>query len=210
MNELETARNKMIDNIRLAYFLLPAFLEPFSKIIQRSHLEEAIEAENWEQLLILLQQYKKVNVFSQGLLDAIASAEDYKKLYERLGIENALAKMSPKELNVIGEWLKAAIYGPFFSDDEEFSTIFGFEREEIAQIVKQWPNIDMSNDLIGPAINNSINWLLSYPHNKYDQWFEYISMSPKDCYEIYQRWRTLTGRANNQKTGKAEFFHNLE
>ena len=75
--------------------------------------------------------------------------------------------MSEEEIGIIGECLHAAVYGPFFPE-WEFSSIFGLEGEEVARVANDLPTIDIEDEVVGPAINNSMNWLLFYPHKKYD------------------------------------------
>jgi hypothetical protein len=210
----EDIHQQIAQHVRAAYALLPPSIAPYSvnSIVAaraHEHLIAAYEREDWDQVLVLLQLYRETNSFSEELLQEIETAAQYTQLYERLGIENALKQMSEEEIRIIGECLRASVDGPFFPD-WEFSSIFGLEREEVAKVANKWPSVDPGNEVVGIAINNSMNWLLSYPHKKYDKWSNFISVSPQKSYEVYNRWRVLTGRNNNQGSGNGEFFYNLE
>jgi hypothetical protein len=89
---------------------------------------------------------------------------------------------------IIRECLNAAVNGPFFPD-WEFATLFGLAREEIKQILNQWPDVDINNGLIKTAINSSFNNLTGYPINEEEKWPEFISVSRKKLIKIYTVWR---------------------
>jgi hypothetical protein len=42
-------------------------------------------------------------------------------------------------------------------------------------------------------INDAINNLFGYPHRKQDEWNNYISVPPMEVYDIYNKFRALTG-----------------
>jgi hypothetical protein len=58
--------------------------------------------------------------------------------------------------------LKAAAAGPFFPD-WEFQTLFGIERQVLAEVANRWPDVDPAKD-VELAVVGSMNHLLGYPH----------------------------------------------
>lgn len=95
--------------------------------------------------------------------------------YQILYLLHAMGK-SKLHRKVTRECLDAVVRGPFFPD-WEFVTLFGFTKEEIKAILDKWPDVDMNNDLIKIAINNSFNNLTGYPINNEEKWSEFISVS---------------------------------
>jgi hypothetical protein len=47
--------------------------------------------------------------------------------------------------------------------------------------------------------------LVGYPHREERQWDRYISVSPRRVYEVYGKFRRLTGMTNNEQAGNAEY-----
>ena len=97
----------------------------------------------------------------------------------------SLLDLRGHEREIVFECLGAAVDGPFFPDDD-FHTIFGLEREDVAEIVKSWPDVDDSDEDVSTAINNAMNNLLGYPHGREDAWDDFISVSPE---EVFCKWR---------------------
>lgn len=97
-------------------------------------------------------------------------------------------KLTPDEQNVIYQCLKATVEGPFFPD-WEFSILFGLKRDEVAELVKVWSNVDHTSKLVQVAINNSLNNLLGYPHKRFDIWNDYISVSPSELADLFRKYR---------------------
>ena len=100
----------------------------------------------------------------------------------------SLADLSDAEIAIVGECLCAAAKGPFFGE-EEFHTLFGLERTEVADIVKAWPDVDDADDVVSLAINNAFVNLLGYPHHCESVWPEYISSSPEEVRRVFTKWR---------------------
>ena len=46
--------------------------------------------------------------------------------------------LTQRQIDIIGEALRAAAYGPFFPETE-YSAIFGIEKEEVALVAEEWP-----------------------------------------------------------------------
>jgi hypothetical protein len=105
-----------------------------------------------------------------------------------------LNSLSPDERQVIFACLAAAAHGPFF-DDDEFHTLFGLERHEVAAIAAAVPNIDDAEENVSLAINNSLNNLLGYPHNEEEAWASLIPASSAEVERIFEKWRNGGGDA---------------
>jgi hypothetical protein len=105
-------------------------------------------------------------------------------------------ELDEREMSVVYECLKAAAYGPFFVDENaddpywEIHALFGLSITELREIADSCPNIDMVNENVKLAINNSFNNLLGYPHGC-DQltWSKYISVPPEEVARIFKKWR---------------------
>jgi len=106
----------------------------------------------------------------------------------------SLYNLNNEEIAIVGECLKAAVYGPFF-DNEEFYTLFGVYREEAKTISDTFPEVDESddeadgNDNSWLVINNTFANLLGYPHGMESEWPKYISASKSKVSEIFKKWR---------------------
>jgi hypothetical protein len=104
--------------------------------------------------------------------------------------------LSDDEIKVIKECIKAAAYGPFFIDDGakddpywEIHPLFGLTIDELRNIADALPNLDLGNEKVKLAINNSINHLLGYPHGCSEEvWKKYISVSKNELEKIYLKW----------------------
>jgi len=106
--------------------------------------------------------------------------------------------LSDDEIKVIKECIKAAAYGPFFIDEEakdnpywEIHPLFGLIIDELRKIADALPTLDLDDENVKLAINNSINHLLGYPHDCSDEvWSKYVSVSRNELTKIYVRWRS--------------------
>jgi hypothetical protein len=96
--------------------------------------------------------------------------------------------LSKRESDTIKEVLHAAADGPFFPD-WEFQTIFGITRERVRRIADEWPLPNAPPGDVVLAVNNSLNWLLSYPHRKHDLWSDWISVDQCAVNELYNNLR---------------------
>jgi hypothetical protein len=85
------------------------------------------------------------------------------------------------------ECLRAAAEGPIFPD-WELHTLFGLTRSEVARIVAEWPPIEEDED-VSLAINNAMNSLLGYPHERDDVWPDYISGPREEVARVFAKWR---------------------
>jgi len=97
---------------------------------------------------------------------------------------------------VIGECLNASAFGPFFVDRGtkdnrylEYQTLLGFSPEEVQEISKQWPNVDISDVFVSELISSCYANLLSYPHGCDKYWSEYFSVSRQQLVKFANSWR---------------------
>lgn len=91
-----------------------------------------------------------------------------------------------RDADAIRECLRAAVYGPFF-EDWEFKTLFGLDRDQIRRVAESRPTTEDDRDQ-RIAINNTLNHLLSYPHHQWAVWHDYISSTPAEISEVYERF----------------------
>ena len=105
--------------------------------------------------------------------------------------------LSDDEIKVIKECINAAAYGPFFIDEGakdnpywEIHSLFGLTIDELRKIADALPNLDLEDENVNLAINNSINNLLGYPHGCSDEvWSKYISVSKDELRKIFYKWK---------------------
>ena len=115
-----------------------------------------------------------------------------------------LRRLSPREKDVIGQCLTAAVTGPFFPD-EEFHTLIGLTRSELERVAGSWPDggVPVEQDL---AVKNVLANLLWYPHGQWEVWNEYVSAEPEEVASILAsilaRWR---GRLEEKRSPKTSF-----
>ncbi|MGH8890205.1 MAG: hypothetical protein ACRDV3_10705 [Acidothermaceae bacterium] len=90
------------------------------------------------------------------------------------------------------ETLCAAVDGPFFPD-WEFTTLFGSERDEVREVLADWPHTDDPGRQFS-AVNNAMNNLLGYPHGRDNEWSDYLSVDRDQLAEILWRIREVAAR----------------
>lgn len=78
----------------------------------------------------------------------------------------SLAQLTDGEKAVVFECLKSVAAGKVILHDWEFQTIMGIEPKDFLAVVRKWPEIDDSQEIVFLAINNSMNNLLGCPHEK--------------------------------------------
>ena len=78
---------------------------------------------------------------------------------------------------MIAECLCASEQEEFFPE-WEFKTLFGISREQLIAIREEWPDVDISHQVVGSAVIGALNHLLGYPHPQDTQWNQYISVEP--------------------------------
>ena len=99
-----------------------------------------------------------------------------------------MINLTEEEKRVLFECLNASVKGPFFPD-EEFQTLFGLERAEAENVLKDWPDLNIfADDIAVLAINNALVNLVGYPHHKDDIWDEWISLSKSEVDQLHKKW----------------------
>lgn len=98
--------------------------------------------------------------------------------------------LTQRQIEIIGECLRAAAYGPFFPETE-YSAIFGIEKEDVARVANEWPVVIESSDIAKIAVNGAMGNLIGYPikEKHYAVWDDYISVERAELREIFIAWR---------------------
>lgn len=115
-----------------------------------------------------------------------------------------MPELDNQELDIIGQCLKAIVYGPFLIDKSaddpwwEFHTLMGLTPNAFADIADSWPEVDLGNRDVQLAINNAMNSLLGYPHRCETEWPQYISVPAAEVARVLDRWRSITSHADGQ------------
>lgn len=94
--------------------------------------------------------------------------------------------MTPEDLEIVRQCLRAAVEGPFFPD-WEFPILFGVERNEVNTVYEAWPEQAIDTEDFYAAVVGAMNHLLGYPHGEHGEggaWSQYISASPERVMEI--------------------------
>ena len=105
-----------------------------------------------------------------------------------------LTDLTPAEKEIVYQCLKASCDGPFFPECE-FHTIFGIQRDELREVINEWPDVDDGGGSAFLAINNSLNNLLGYPHNCEHVWNEYIGVSSEEVSNVFNKWKQSDNRS---------------
>ena len=108
-------------------------------------------------------------------------------------------ELSNDEKNIIKECLTASAYGPFFISKNaksdpfcEIHSLFGLKMDELRKIADKFPEVDLEDEEVRLAINNSICNLIGYPHNRSGEtWFKYISVSKEELNQLFKKWRNV-------------------
>jgi len=88
---------------------------------------------------------------------------------------------------IISKCLKAAADGPFFPD-WEFSTLFGFSREEFRHQASLYEPQDDQPVHVGFAVHNALNHLVGYPIDSEDQWSAWIPANRSELKVLLSKW----------------------
>ena len=134
----------------------------------------------------------KANTHEGWKSDQLDTVKELLDLHDVVGNDIVQNSLDKEEMKIIGECLKATVHGPFFPD-WEFNSLFGLEREEVKEIAEAWPNIESNTLKLSAAINGAFNNLIGYPHGKWKQWGEYISISSEELELLFNKWRRLKG-----------------
>ena len=100
------------------------------------------------------------------------------------------AAITKEEMETISRCLRAVESGPFFPD-WEFHLLFGLERSEIKSIADRWPNVNLEDEIIMIAVNNSLNNLCGYPHRKDEELVRRVGASRNQLRELLKKIRNF-------------------
>jgi hypothetical protein len=99
-----------------------------------------------------------------------------------------LEHLTVDEREVVRRCLRAATEGPFFPG-WEFDTLFGLTRDEVRSVWSSWPQLEIEDEVVRSAINNSFANLLGYPHNEQEAWDALISTDRDEVTRVFTKWR---------------------
>lgn len=105
--------------------------------------------------------------------------------------------LNEEERQLVRQCLVAAVDGPFFPD-WEFSSLFGFERDEVRRVLAEWPFASNPEDQ-WLAVNSTMNNLLGYPHHQDDRLADYTSVGRDDLDRLYLRIQEASGAADETR-----------
>jgi hypothetical protein len=71
----------------------------------------------------------------------------------------------------------------------EFRTLLGLEREEMADVAGQWPNVRGAKAFL--AVNNALANLLGYPHGEDDTLASVLEADPGALVEALETWQMM-------------------
>jgi hypothetical protein len=74
-------------------------------------------------------------------------------------------QLEPSDREIIKRCLAVVVDGPFF-EDWEFQTLFGANRDQVRAVLERWPAVDLSEESVFLAVNNTLVNLLGYPHGQ--------------------------------------------
>lgn len=100
-----------------------------------------------------------------------------------------LADLTEAEKQVVRTCLEVVAAGDVLLHDSEFHTVVGVTPAEVQAVLKAWPDVDDSDELVWSTINNSFNNLLGYPHHFHDRWAERIPAPKEEVRKVFQKWR---------------------
>jgi hypothetical protein len=118
-----------------------------------------------------------------------------------------MAELGTREVEIIGQCLKAVAFGPFLADGNtgdrwwEFATLMGLENAQVATIAELWPSVDMRSADVQTAVSNAMANLLGYPHGGDEAWSAYISASHPEVERVLEKWRALVADSDERLGG---------
>ena len=98
-------------------------------------------------------------------------------------------ELTERDHEVIRALLAATVEGPFYPD-WEFQTLFGFDRQEVREVLDRWPE-GVGADPTDAVVYGAFNNLLGYPHDDWDAWSEYSDATQAEVKEVKRHygWR---------------------
>ncbi len=108
-----------------------------------------------------------------------------------------LDALDNREREVVRRALVAAADGPYFPD-WEFQTLFGVERVQVRETAAASPALSAANQVHFLSVNNSLQWLVAYPHN-FDAEMVNSGMDKADLVAILRKIRDSLGKPANER-----------
>lgn len=105
-----------------------------------------------------------------------------------------LADLLPEENALVLACLKCVASGRVVPHDWEFQTLFGVEPAQVVAVAEAWPNVDDSDEIVGLAINNSLNGLLGLVSD--DLLGEHLAYEKSQIAAVFSKWRGSTSGAH--------------
>ena len=98
--------------------------------------------------------------------------------------------LTQRQIEIIGECLRAVAYGPFIPETE-YTAIFGLAKEEVAKVAEEWPVVIESSDIARIAIGSAMGNLVGYPikEQHFEVWDDYISVDRSELIVVFDAWR---------------------
>ena len=96
------------------------------------------------------------------------------------------------------EVVRRTMEGAFKYFDFDFDTRLGVSEDEMRGLLRQWPNVDDSDDdgCACVAINNTLNDLLHGVGISDDEAMQLTGVNRAEMYRIYKKWASARGRSS--------------
>jgi hypothetical protein len=94
--------------------------------------------------------------------------------------------LTPRDVQIVRDCMHAVVKGPFIPD-WEFSILFGIGRTEVAAVLKRWPAVDFTDEVVRLAVLNSLVQLLGYPIEHASEWPVYIHASQDEVKRVLEK-----------------------
>lgn len=131
----------------------------------------------------------------------------------RIVTEKRPTHLDDREVDIVGQCLKAVAHGPFLIDAgsndpwSEFQILIGLTPKEFTDIADRWPDIDLGDKDVQLAVNNAMNNLLGYPHRCETEWPRFIAVPPAEVARVLDKWRRLTAQTDGKSS--SEYFNRM-
>ncbi|WP_189002735.1 DUF7710 domain-containing protein [Deinococcus roseus] len=143
---------------------------------------------------------RKPEHFSGHFMGQFSSASQPHEHFENGFLGGEPMRLNLQELKTIGQVLKAAAHGPFFSasgapeDQPEASlvhTLMGVELADLQRVAAQWPDVDLTDETVHQAVWGALGNIIGYPHGCKRQWPRWIECSAEQVDGVADRFREL-------------------
>ena len=114
----------------------------------------------------------------------------------------ALEKLDEREQKIILQAMKLILTEENYIGDWEFQTRLGISRDELRQVIAEWPHLKDEDDTDSKdnpdlvrilAINNSLNEVLHGVDVSDADWAKWISEPREEVKRIYRAWAVHKG-----------------